>query len=74
VPVPDLAEKVAGLFSPFTLFDGIRQWLGGTWYPDQSLGVEPPGGFGAVYVLVLLAVLVLCLAGLVARYRKVAVS
>jgi ABC-2 type transport system permease protein len=74
VPVPDLAEKVAGLFSPFTLFDGIRQWLGGTWYPDQSLGVEPPGGFGAVYALVLLAVLVLCLAGLVARYRKVAVS
>ena len=25
-----LAEKVAGLFSPFTLFDGVRRWLGGT--------------------------------------------
>ncbi|HEX8005909.1 MAG TPA: hypothetical protein VF482_05705 [Trebonia sp.] len=74
VPVPDMAEKVAGLFSPFTLFDGVRQWLGGVWYPDESLGVQPPGGFGAVYALVLLAVLALCLTGLVARYRKAALS
>jgi ABC-2 type transport system permease protein len=73
-PVPDMAEKVAGLFSPFTLFDGVRQWLGGMWYPDESLGVQPPGGFGAVYAIVLLAVLALCLAGLVARYRKAALS
>jgi ABC-2 type transport system permease protein len=74
VPVADMAEKVAGLFSPFTLFDGVRQWLGGVWYPNESLGVEPPGGFGAVYALVLLAVLALCLTGLVARYRKAALS
>jgi ABC-2 type transport system permease protein len=73
-PVADMAEKVAGLFSPFTLFDGVRQWLGGMWYPNESLGVEPPGGFGAVYALVLLAVLALCLTGLVARYRKAALS
>jgi ABC-2 type transport system permease protein len=73
-PVPDMAEKVAGLFSPFTLFDGVRQWLGGMWYPNQALGVQPPGGFGAVYALVLLAVLALCFAGLVARYRKAALS
>lgn len=73
-PVPDMAEKVAGLFSPFTLFDGVRQWLGGTWTPDQTMGVQPPGGFGAVYALVLLAVLAVCVAGLIARYRKAALS
>src|ERR1700733_8328375 len=28
-PVPSLGEKVAGLFSPFTLFNGVRMWLGG---------------------------------------------
>jgi ABC-2 type transport system permease protein len=72
VPSADLAEKVSGLFSPFTLLDGVRQWLGGTWYPDQSLNVQPPGGFGAVYAVVLVAVVALCLAGLVARYRKAA--
>ena len=74
VPVPDMAEKVSGLFSPFTLFDGMRQWLGGVWTPNESLGVQPPGGFGAVYALVLLALLALCIAGLVARYRKAALS
>lgn len=74
VPVPDLAEKVAGLFSPFTLFDGVRQWLGGVWYPGESLNVQPPGGFGAVYALVLAAVLAACLAGLAARYRKAALA
>jgi ABC-2 type transport system permease protein len=74
VPVPGLAEKISGLFSPFTLFDGVRQWLGGRWYPGESLGVQPPGGFGVVYALVLLAVLVACVAGLVARYRKAALT
>jgi ABC-2 type transport system permease protein len=74
VPVPDMAEKVSGLFSPFTLFDGVRQWLGGVWKQGNSLGVQPPGGFGAVYALVLLAVLALCIAGVVARYRKAALS
>jgi ABC-2 type transport system permease protein len=71
-PVPDMAEKVAGLFSPFTLLDGVRQWLGGAWYSGQSLNVQPPGGFGAVYAVVLVALLALCLTGLVARYRKAA--
>lgn len=74
VPVANLAEKISGLFSPFTLFEGVRQWLGGTWYPDQSLGVEPPGGFGAVYALVLAVVLALCVAGLAVRYRKAALA
>jgi ABC-2 type transport system permease protein len=42
--VPSLADKVSGLFSPFTLFDGVRMWLGGTNPADH---VPNPGGFGA---------------------------
>jgi ABC-2 type transport system permease protein len=68
---PPLAEKVAGLFSPFTLFDGVRLWLGGLTRADN---VPKPGSFGAVYALVLLAILALSLAGLFARYRKAHLS
>ena len=66
-PGPSLAEKVSGLFSPFTLFDGVRMWLGGT---NPADNVPSPGAFGAVYALVLIALVGLCLAGLGARYRK----
>ncbi|HEY6497544.1 MAG TPA: ABC transporter permease [Trebonia sp.] len=66
-----VAEKVSGLFSPFTLFDGVRMWLGGT---DPGDGVLRPGAFGAVYALVLIAVVGLCLYGLAARYRKAPLS
>jgi ABC-2 type transport system permease protein len=69
--VPSLADKVSGLFSPFTLFDGVRMWLGGT---NPADGVPNPGGFGAVYALVLIVVTALCLAGLAARYRKARLS
>jgi ABC-2 type transport system permease protein len=62
-----VAEKVSGLFSPFTLFDGVRMWLGGT---DTGDLVPNPGGFGAVYALVLVSITGLCLWGLAARYRK----
>ncbi len=68
---PTLAEKVSGLFSPFTLLDGVRMWLGGTSPADN---VPEPGAFGAVYALVLIAVAGLCLAGLAARYRKARLS
>jgi len=68
---PSMAEKVSGLFSPFTLFDGVRMWLGGTTRADNMLD---PGGFGAVYALVLLVLVALCLAGLAARYRKARLS
>jgi ABC-2 type transport system permease protein len=71
LPAPGLAAKVAGLFSPFTLFDGVRQWLGGVNGGDQ---VPEPGAFGVVYALVLLALLALCLVGLSARYRKARLS
>jgi ABC-2 type transport system permease protein len=70
-PPPTLAEKVSGLFSPFTLMDGVRRWLGGT---TQALQVQKPGSFGAVYALVLIVIVALCLAGLAARYRKARLS
>ena len=71
VYVPSLADKVSGLFSPFTLFDGVRMWLGGT---DPADGVSNPGDFGVVYALVLVVILALCLFGLAARYRKARLS
>jgi ABC-2 type transport system permease protein len=70
-PPVTVAEKVAGLFSPFTLMDGVRRWLGGI---TPALNVEKPGGFGAVYAVVLIVILALCLAGLAARYRKARLS
>ena len=58
---------VAGLVSPFSLLDGVRQWLG-----DTSPGVvpDPRGVWGAGYALLLLALVAVGLTVLVARYRK----
>jgi ABC-2 type transport system permease protein len=70
-PVVPMAEKVSGLFSPFTLFDGVRMWLSGHG-TGQSDNVLYPGSFGAVYALVLVVLLAACLTGLFARYRKAA--
>jgi ABC-2 type transport system permease protein len=75
LPGPSLADKAAGLFSPFTLFDGLRQWLGGiNTGVNGGDQVPEPGAFGVVYALVLLALLALCLVGLSARYRKARLS
>ncbi len=68
---PSLANQVSGLFSPFTLLDGVRMWLGGTNPADH---VPRPGALGAVYALILIALVAACLAGLGARYRKANVS
>ena len=65
-------EKVSGLFSPFTLIDGTRTWLGSPTAADQV--PKQLGAFGAVYALVLLVVVALCLTGLAARYRKASLS
>jgi len=70
---PSLAEKVSGLFSPFTLFDGVRMWLGGRGAAPAD-NVPHVGAFGAVYALVLVVLLALSLAGLAARYRKARLS
>jgi ABC-2 type transport system permease protein len=69
-PAIPIGEKIGGLFSPFTLMDGVRRWLGGLSF-DQ---VPKPGSFGVVYAIVLIALVAGCLYGLVARYRKAALS
>jgi ABC-2 type transport system permease protein len=62
--------RVGGLFSPFTVLDGLRMWLGGT-----SRGeVADPGRYGPLYGVVAVILLAACLGGLAARYRKVSQS
>jgi ABC-2 type transport system permease protein len=62
--------RIAGLFSPFTILDGVRIWLGG-----KSQGeVANPGHFGPLYGIIALLLLAASLGGLAARYRKVSQS
>jgi ABC-2 type transport system permease protein len=62
--------KLAGLISPFTVLDGVRQWLGGT-----TPGIVPnPGGDGALYGLMFVVFLAVGIGGLILRYRKVGVA
>jgi ABC-2 type transport system permease protein len=65
-----LASRLAGLISPVTVVDGVRQWLGGT----TPSPVPPPGSAGVLYGLMVLVLLAASLGGLAARYRKVGVS
>ncbi|MDR0341704.1 MAG: hypothetical protein LBI49_01090 [Nocardiopsaceae bacterium] len=67
---PSALARLAGLISPFTALDGMRQWLGGT-----SPGPVPdPGGYGALYGIAVLAFLLAGAGGLLLRYRKVGVA
>jgi ABC-2 type transport system permease protein len=62
--------RIAGLFSPFTILDGVRIWLGG-----KSQGeVANPGHFGPLYGIVAVLLLAASLGGLAARYRRVSRS
>ena len=63
--------RVAGLFSPFTILDGVRVWLGGD--PQTGL-VADPGRYGPLYGLAAVILLAASLGGLAARYRKVSRS
>ena len=63
--------RVAGLFSPFTIIDGVRVWLGGD--PGTGL-VADPGRYGPLYGVLAVLLLAACLGGLAARYRKVSQS
>jgi ABC-2 type transport system permease protein len=57
-------DHLFGLISPFTVLDGVRQWLGGT-----SPGiVANPGRYGPVYGVMLLVFLGVSLGALVRRY------
>ena len=65
--VAPLGARLGGLISPFTVLDGVRQWLGGT----NPGPIPPPTGVGILYGVMFLVLLGACLAGLAARYRKV---
>ncbi len=61
---------LAGLISPFTVLDGVREWLGGT-----SPGIiADPGGYGGAYGVMLLVFLGASIGILIARYRKVGIA
>lgn len=64
------AQHLFGLISPFTVLDGVRQWLGGT---NPGI-IAAPGGYGIAYGLMLLAFLGVSLAALVRRYSSVSVA
>jgi ABC-2 type transport system permease protein len=67
---PSALAQLAGLISPFTVLDGLRQWLGGT-----TPGIIPnPGSYGPVYGLAFLLLLVAGAGGLILRYRKVGIA
>ena len=62
--------RLSGLVSPFTVLEGVRQWLGGT----SPSPVPPPGGFGPLYGAMFVLLLAAAVAGLAARYRKASVA
>jgi ABC-2 type transport system permease protein len=64
------AAHLFGLISPFTVVDGVRQWLGGT-----SPGiVAAPGNYGAAYGVMFVLFLGVSLIALVSRYASASVS
>src|SRR5215471_17954029 len=65
-----LGARLSGLISPFTVLDGVRQWLGGT----NPGPIPNPGGAGWAYGAMFILLLVVSLAGLAARYKKVGAS
>ena len=68
----DTIVYYAGLFSPFTLVDGVQVWLFGG---EVSEGVQRPGTLvGAVFLAVTAAVIAGSYALLLLRYRRVSIS
>ena len=65
-----LGARLPGLISPFTVLDGVRQWLGGT----NPGPIPNPGGAGVVYGLMFVLLLAVSLGGLAVRYRRVGAS
>ena len=65
-----LGARLPGLISPFTVLDGVRQWLGGT----NPGPIPNPGSVGVAYGLMFVLLLAVSLGGLAIRYRKVGAS
>src|SRR6516225_10922802 len=69
-PAASPASRLAGLVSPPTVLEGVRQWLGGT----SVSPVPRPGSVGVLYGVMFLVLLGASLGGLAARYRKAGLS
>jgi ABC-2 type transport system permease protein len=81
-----LSQRLPGLINPFTTLQGIREWIAGApKLPRGFLGgpggpianpkdypIPYPGGAGAAYIAVAVALLVVSFAILAIRYRKAA--
>jgi ABC-2 type transport system permease protein len=63
-------QQLAGLISPFTVLDGVRQWVGGK-VPGP---MAPPGHYGPAYGVMFLVLVAASLAVLAVRYRKAGVE
>ena len=64
------ANELAGIFSPPSLIQGVRTWLGGS---SQGAGLQV-GDFGPLYLATAAVLVVVCVVLLLLRYRKVARS
>jgi ABC-2 type transport system permease protein len=64
------ATHLFGLISPFTVVDGVRQWLGGT---NPGI-IASPGSYGIAYGVMLLVFLGVSLTALTVRYTSVSVA
>ncbi|GAA1437798.1 ABC transporter permease [Microlunatus lacustris] len=67
--MPRLAE-FAGLFSPYTLVDGVQVWL---FDVAASTPAPPTGRTGILFLVTALAVVAGCVVALLTRYRKATV-
>jgi ABC-2 type transport system permease protein len=64
--MPRLAQ-IAGLFSPYTLVDGIQVWL---FDVAPSTPAPPTSRTGVLFVVTALAIMVCSVVGMLTRYRK----
>ncbi|GAA2023151.1 ABC transporter permease [Catenulispora yoronensis] len=65
---PGLGPKISGLLNPANMIEGMKEWIVGR-APDKA-EIPYPGGFGAVYLIVLVALCALGLFLLMRRYQK----
>jgi len=64
----DTLGQAAGLFSPFTLVDGLQHWAFGA--PGSTAAPPEGAGMGVAFLLVTLLAMAGSVGGLLLRYRK----